>query len=212
LTYETYIREDKVEGVGPWVWPLNDTGAWIGPAQEFGAIRDHIFAATNKRHAVVQAGGCCGMYPRLWAEHFDWVYTFEPSPENWNCLVQNCPDPKIIKHNVALGEFKQEVLLKLSDPTNVGMSSILTAPQTEPMTTVKVPQIALDSLDIYCDVIQWDLEGYEPVALLGAERTIRKSRPIICLESVDDIAKLLLADWGYRIASQTIYDTIFVPY
>lgn len=206
---KVYLREQQVEGIGPWIWPLNDSGAWIGPAQEFAPIRDHIMPLVKERRLVVTAGGCCGMYPRLWAEIFPVVYTFEPSPLNWFCLQKNCPEDRIKKFNFALGEHEQKNWLKLGQETNVGTNTITTLGDG-----IEINMMALDSLDLpYCDVIQLDIEGYEPAALMGAAQTIAKYRPVISLETRNeaDSSHLILTGWGYRIASKVINDTIFVP-
>ena len=41
------------------------------------------------KKVVVQAGGNCGMQVVKFAEFFDTVYTFEPDPVNFHCLVNN---------------------------------------------------------------------------------------------------------------------------
>lgn len=204
------IREQRVEGIGPWVWPLADTGAWLGPSQEFGAIRDHILAVTPLRRVIVTAGGCCGMYPRLWAEIFARVYTFEPAPLNWYCLNKNCPGDNIIKYNAALGDFDRKVWLAAPQPSNVGTANI----HFDDGNALEIDQVTLDSLNLpFCDVIQLDIEGYEPAALLGAAATIAKFRPTVCLETknMQDASHIILSDWGYKMSSTTVNDTIFIP-
>lgn len=205
----TVVREQKVEGIGPWVWPATDEGAWLGPSQEFALIRDHMLPFVKERRLIVQAGGCCGMYPRLWSEIFPSVYTFEPAPLNWYCLVKNCPSENIVKFNAAIGEYQEKNWLALGHNSNVGTNRI----QYEEG-SLEIDMINLDSLNLpYCDAIQLDIEGYEPAALLGAARTIQTYMPVISLETRDqnDASHMLLSTWGYRISSVTVNDTIFVP-
>lgn len=203
-------REICVEGIGPWIWPIEDQGAWIGPSEEFSMIRDVIMPCVKERRLIVTAGGCCGMYPRLWAEIFETVYTVEPSPLNWYCLQKNCPSDNIKKFNVALGEHQQKNYLRIPDKSNVGTGSI-----TDPSEhTIEIDMVSLDSFQLpYCDVIQLDIEGYEPAALLGAAETIQKFKPVISLETMNeaDASHTLLAGWGYRIYGKARNDTIFVP-
>ena len=82
--------------------------------------------------------------------------------------------------------------------------------------------ITIDSLDVHdCDFLQLDIEGSEHQAILGAERTIKKTYPIITLElkglgsrygySDEDTIELL-ASWGYEIVGRVNRDVIFARY
>jgi FkbM family methyltransferase len=206
------IREELVEGVGPWIWPIEDDGAWRGPSEEFASIRDHILKFAKKRQLIVTAGGCCGMYPRLWDELFEAVYTFEPAPLNYYCLIQNCPSESIKKFNLALGEFEQKNWMTVSDKSNVGMGRVVS--EHAPEEKIVIDMVSLDSYNLpACDVIQFDLEGYEPAALLGAINTIQTYRPVISIEAKNkaDTSFGLLNSWGYKPVAETRFDTIFIP-
>ena len=79
---------------------------------------------------------------------------------------------------------------------------------------VEVDQMTVDSLNLEaCDAIQFDLEGYESAALLGAAQTIEKYRPIISLETkIDsDAAVMFLESWGYKKIGSTRNDTQYAP-
>jgi hypothetical protein len=99
-------------------------------------------------------------------------------------------------------------------PENIG------AHQLKAGTDVRV--IPIDSFNVNdCDFIQLDVEGYEHLALLGAEQTIRKTYPVITLElkglgtrygySDEDTIELL-ASWGYEIVGRVNRDVIFARY
>jgi hypothetical protein len=46
-----------------------------------------------------------------------------------------------------------------------------------------IPTIIIDDLNLPgCDLIQLDIEGYELNALLGAVKTIKKYKPVLCVE------------------------------
>lgn len=202
------IREQEVEGIGQWVWPIADEGAWLGPSQEFAAIRDSMKTTWRGRKLIVQAGGCCGMYPRLFSEIFDTVVTFEPAPLNWYCLNRNCPSDKIIKYNAALGEYPGKVWMVITPLSNVGTNRIVDAD----FGGIEIDQMTIDDLKLEaCDAIQLDIEGYEPAALLGAAQTISRFRPVISIESKNenDASHAILAGWGYRISGGTTNDTQF---
>ena len=51
------------------------------------------------------------------------------------------------------------------------------------------PTLKIDDLNLkHCDFIQLDVEGYQLFALMGAENTIKKFKPVISIEF----------DWAFR--------------
>lgn len=210
--FETRIRDDRIEGIDErieWVWPVQDEGAWLGPSQEFMAIYQAMRPKIRQHGTIVQAGGCCGMYPKLFSRYFQRVITLEPAPLNWHCLTQNCTEPNIIMHNAAVGEFDQEILLSIADYSNVGTNTVS---QQEHGGTIRVQQVRIDSLNLdACDAIQFDIEGYEVCALMGAADTIAKYRPVISLETrnTNDASHQFLYSLGYQTYNATTNDTQF---
>ena len=83
------------------------------------------------------------------------------------------------------------------------------------------PSIIIDNLNLPgCDLIQLDVEGYELNALLGAEKTIKKYYPVLCVEfcekwlnrydaSSDKVLELL-TKWGYIQIEEYGVDKIFI--
>lgn len=212
--FNTRIRDDRIDGIDErieWVWPVQDEGAWLGPSQEFMAIYQAMRPKIRRHGVIVQAGGCCGMYPKLFSRYFERVITFEPAPLNWHCLTQNCTEPHITAYNAAVGEFDQDILLAIADYSNVGTNTVA---QDAHSGTIEVPQMRVDSLNLEaCDAIQLDIEGYEISALLGAIDTITKFKPVISLETrnQNDAAHHFLYSIGYQVHSQTTNDTQFSP-
>jgi len=204
------LRTEAICGVGPWVWLKSDYWAWEQPKQEFPLLRDKLLSHVKIRSVIVCAGGCLGMYPRLWAENFDVVYTFEPAPLNFHCLTLNCPSPKIIKLNAALGE-KAGMCSIIEGPNfNVGLHKCSEDKASRP----HIPVFALDDFAFgSLDAIQLDTEGYEPLVLRGARDTIARHRPVISVEGDVAETRMLLQDMGYREVDRVGAnpDIIFVP-
>lgn len=200
------LQDKTVEGVGPWAWPLADTGAWgrensDGPVHEFPQIRDLILRCVKTPGIIVQAGGCCGMYPRLFAECFEWVWTFEPCPLNYFCLTLNCQKDNIFKFQACLSDRMGPLRLVRSTPENVGMHEL--AHEGHEGHFIPVQSLTIDSLNLErCDAIQLDVERSEDFALMGAEQTIEKFRPVICLESVGPKSEEILKKYGYSKVAQ----------
>jgi len=202
------IRDQDVDGISGWTWVKEDDGAWNGPHVEWiNSHRDAYLNASRERNIVVQAGGNCGLYPRLFAKYFKTVYTFEPDPLNFHCLVNNCQLDNIIKINGALGANNDMVRVQRSGMSNVGCHTVK-AEDGERL----VPQFTIDQLNFpACDFIQLDVEGYEINVLKGAVNTIEKFKPGISCENghSNGIADFL-AQYGYKVVTSVGADTIYV--
>lgn len=201
------IRDQDVDGVSGWTWVKEDSGAWDGPHQEWkNSHRDAYLNASRERNIVVQAGGNCGLYPRLFAKYFKTVYTFEPDPLNFHCLVNNCQLPNIVKINGALGANNDMVRVQHSGLSNVGCHTV-NANDGERL----VPQFTIDQLNLpACDFIQLDVEGYEINILRGAVNTIEKYKPGISCENghAHGIPEFL-AQYGYKVVTSVGADTVY---
>lgn len=204
-----YQSNEKVAGVTPW-WRLkDDTGSWDGPSRDFPGLRDALLHKCRARRTIVCAGGCIGLYPRLWAEHFERVVTFEPCPRNFHCLVLNCQSDKIFKVNAALGMEHRKVILSRPTYTNVGMNTVLRDDAAfNAERHVWVPQVRLDDFQLdEVDAIQFDCEGAEPQVLAGSVDTIRRWRPVISVETVD---RQFFEREGYVQFATNVSDTLFM--
>lgn len=205
-----YLKEDTVDGVGPWVWARTDIHAWVGPKNDWETgHKEKIlrYVSENERRVVVQAGGNQGMYPRLLSDMFETVYTFEPDPVNFHCLVANCQRDNIIKINAALG-YKHEMVSISVDrfvdwDTNYGVRDVVKKESSH------IPTFTIDDLDLkYCDLIMLDVEGYELNILKGANKTLEKFNPIIFAEYAEPCIPYLQA-FGYSAIDRSYGDIIF---
>ena len=190
-------------------WPKDDVRCWRCFQRQYNLPQSILKYVTNKR-VCVQAGGNTGVYVRQFADVFETVYTFEPEPVNFYCLELNCKNYTNIKPTQScVGNHDQSpVALERYDT------------QKDPNTgkfriggTGEIPVVAVDSLELNnCDLIQFDIEGSEYDALLGAIRTIKKYRPVICLEWFENQEKLLsiLDSLGYKEVADLRSDRIFV--
>ena len=199
-------RNEDIDGINKWLWIKGDTGLWDGPAQNWKeSHKAKILKHCENFQVVVQAGGGCGMYPRLLANIFSIVYTFEPDDSNFHCLVNNCWGRKVVMFNTAVGDTNSLVSMKRGSESNRGTHRV------EEKACSYIPQITIDSIKYrQCDLIWLDIEGYEDKALKGAMETIHKFKPIIMAErgtSFEDWMKKI----GYEKVDQSVSDTIFKP-
>lgn len=210
----TIVKNIDIDGVDHWYWPDTDTGAWgnyphDGPAAEWAGLRDHILNNCRERRVIVQAGGCCGMYPRLWSKYFEFVWTFEPEPGNFHHLTLNTMVYNVFKFQAALGEKSGTARLELNNEANVGMHRITSRGLQEDHVH-GVALMAIDDLNLpYCDAIQLDVEHSEHFAIRGALKTIEKFRPVIAVETVHHDMRQIFDRFGYREVGRNAVDTIW---
>jgi FkbM family methyltransferase len=166
----------------------------------------------NQFRTVIQAGGNIGVYPATMAGQFERVITVEPDLTNYQALLLNVAGHANIEHHwAAFGDKIGTASVDHPYPENIG------AHQLKAGNDVRV--LTIDSFCVdNCDFIQLDIEGYEHLALLGAERTIKKTCPVITLELKglglrygysDEDTINLLQDWGYEIVGRVNRDVIF---
>ena len=82
-----------------------------------------------------------------------------------------------------------------------------------------IPMVTIDSLNVNCDLIQLDVEGFEENALKGAYLTIERCKPVIIIEQkrlgkngmTDAEIAIMIQDWGYYFAERVISDNVFIP-
>lgn len=195
------------------LWPRGDTFTWNIIVNDFVNTISPNIALLQKlgiirNRGVVQAGGHCGLYPFLFTEFFDMVFTFEPSSMGFHCLVNNCQGENVIKMNVALGKNPGRVKSFSIDPSNTGMNRVKDSVDEK----YYVPMIALDSLALSdIGLIEFDLEGYEYDALQGARETIRRNKPVIIVENATDDIEQFLSEFGYVVWKKiNRLDSLFV--
>lgn len=169
----------------PSIVPLLKPGDWV--VDGGAAIGDHTIAYMN---AVGDTGR---------------VFAFEPGTEAFACLIHNCPHA--IRTRAILWHERTSLYLCLSRGNMGGSYVTAQKPDTEhegPISTVVLDDLGLERLNL----LKLDIEGGEYFALLGAEKTILRCRPIIVLEMNSAIAVRagytgrdiydLLTKWNYR--------------
>lgn len=171
------------------------------------------------RRVAVQAGGCLGVYPKFLASCFDVVYTFEPSAHSFLALCRNAPEPNVIKFQAALGDSHAGVRMaqvRRDKPRAIPHEGI-----THVAGPGAVPTLRVDDFEWpACDLLQLDLEGWEVFALRGAQATIKRCRPVLCVEvnrngkfagfTKDDL-RAEIVGMGYTFVERLQSDEVYVP-
>lgn len=129
----------------------------------------------KQRKVVVQAGGNIGAWPQYLSHLFETVYTFEPEPTNYECLLLNCKSVNVRPMRAALSDKPDKLSLRFS-AVNIGGHSMKR--EEGDVQAVTIDQLNLPA----CDLIVLDVEGWEYQALAGGLATIDRYSPIIMLE------------------------------
>ena len=207
--------EDEVTTHDGWLWPAHDSfgfPAIIEEAKEIHRVIEHCRAFD----VAVQAGGNCGIMVTPLADAFARVYTFEPDPLNFYCLANNCQQPNVYKLQACLGDMPGTVSL-MQHQSNTAAHYLAAAGMRGP-----VPMMLVDQLNLpACDLLMLDVEGFELQALKGAEATLAKFKPALCVELIghgtrygvsDDTVRSWLKWAGYKEVDRLLRDSIFIPY
>lgn len=158
-----------------YLWPAYDfeTAEYLS---RFSSTPTDITQHVDHCGTMVQAGGNCGYYVKLFAEKFETVYTFEPESLNFLCLTANTYNlDNVIKFQGCVGNEKKLISTQRNDQQS-GSTHI--AEESGKVPTFFIDELGLES----CDLIQLDTEGFEYFGLLGARQTIEKFRPVIAIE------------------------------
>lgn len=198
---------DELEAVdvdGRRWYKIAEDNAFFDILEGFAKYRDAYKEYMTTFGVAVQAGGYCGVFPRLLGEMFDTVYTFEPDPSNFFCLNLNCSRDNIIKAQGALGNEHGLISVVRQNAANRGMNNV------QHTINSKIPTYIIDELDLQaCDLLQLDTEGYEHKILQGAKNTIDRFRPLISVEDSTPQISEFLDTFGYKEVTKVYRDTVF---
>lgn len=119
-------------------------------------------------------GACIGDHTLQYLKWGADVVAFEPNPQAFACLVNNCPDA--ICHNVAAS--REAGALRFTQLDNAGASRI------HPDGEWTVPALALDDMPALPapGFVKIDCEGWEPNVITGMAGTITRHKPVIFIE------------------------------
>lgn len=194
----------------------------INPAGEY--QKSHLEKAlehVTDWSLAVDAGAHAGTWTRLMADCFARVIAVEPSPDTYEALTANmkafgCANVDL--RQVALGAAPGAISLHL-DPKqearkNTGARYV--------MDGGTIPRETLDSWQLpTLGFLKLDVEGSEPLVLMGARETLERCRPIVLFENkqfwterynlAPEAPHSLLIRAGYQRLCQVSADEIWGP-
>ena len=169
--------------------------------------KEKYFKYLKKSTVCIQAGGNCGLYPYLLAQVFGVVYTFEPHPLYFHCLVNNNQKNNVIKMNAGLSFSHAMISLKKPHENSISIGEDVSFLVDGNAT----PAFMIDDLPVKdCDLICLDMEGGELDALIGGTNIIETFHPVITCENGGEKVIDFLKNFGYKIVDQSRMDVIYV--
>lgn len=165
----------------------------------------------TENSTAIDIGANIGNHAIEFSKYFADVICFEPNPRTFDVLAANAKQRKNIQVNKwGCSSSNQKIKLQ-EDFNNVGSSSAVMPISSQNSLEILVKPLD-EMIDTFSNVslIKIDIEGMEIEALKGAESTISKFRPVICLEqnetefnngSVETESLDWLRAKGYKILS-----------
>lgn len=151
---------------------------------------------------AVDVGAWYGPWTARLLRRADQVVAFEPNPHLASLLRDRFPAARVIAAAASRQAGEATLAVPGAGRGGSATASIELVPPGAPVITV--PTMAIDDLGLR-DVrfVKLDVEGHELSALRGAERTVRRDRPVLLVELEQrhqpiEPAVALLAGWGYR--------------
>lgn len=143
-------------------------------------VERHILPMIKPDSVVVDGGANIGTHCVRYAQaaYKGTVWAFEPNPIALECLIHNTRHlPVVICCNVGLSSDYEVTNLR-HDATNAGGSYLSKTEAGPQAICVPIDGFQWGRLDFF----KLDVEGFELLALKGAEKTIRRCRPTILME------------------------------
>lgn len=138
-----------------------------------------------KSGTAIDGGAHVGSWTVKMADHFDAVLAFEPCAESFEML----------KANVYADTVPGSVELYCRALMDKDCMVRVEAPGRQTLTARQVNYggdvhgITIDGLNLTgCDFIKLDLEGSEPLAIIGAKETLKKFKPFLVIEFNPNLA------------------------
>lgn len=181
----------------------------------------------DRRRVAVDIGAHVGLWSMWLVGEFMELHAFEPVPLHRDLFARNLAGREYVLHACALGEHAGEVSIQVPLQTT-GNAHVAIAgrhPGTrfvaDPDEQYLVEQVPLSRLDDFplrdVDFLKVDVEGVERAVIAGGEQTIRRDRPLICVEQKGNdsaygdaprAAVALLQSWGARVLDEISGDVI----
>tara|TARA_B100001105_G_C22346934_1_gene423924 strand:+ start:584 stop:1306 length:723 start_codon:yes stop_codon:yes gene_type:complete len=166
-------------------------------------IYEYLKIFKNKNHTCLDIGGHIGTHAIPYSRIFKFVHTFEANYDNFTYLERNIKLNKrtnIIAYNRAVSNERKLIIVKKWMSENSGCFTIMPADEIKStMETITIDELEITNVDF----IKIDVEGGELDVLKGASNTIKKYKPLLQVELLNNLAFKL-----HNIKTETIINYI----
>jgi FkbM family methyltransferase len=172
----------------------------------------------KNRGMAVDVGAHAGLWS-MWLGHvFRKLISIEPVPSSFYTMIKNV-EPLLAEgtvheaHQYAVGPEKKLVWMRLLDGDRNSTGSYFAVDEPRDG-DIPVEMHRLDDLIPYdpIDFLKIDVQGGEAGVVRGAEKLIKRTWPVICIEARPYLAQEdaieLLGSWGYKIRQSLFGDYI----
>ena len=136
------------------------TGAWEP------RISRLIIDSMKPDGVFIDIGANIGWHSKIVQNEGYDIIAFEPEPENYNILKENCTKQGSTLYTVALGD-KAETLLIERNPSNYG-DSFISETGTKSVSVVRLDDLLDEETIARVNVVKMDVQGYETKVIAGA--------------------------------------------
>ena len=149
--------------------------------------RNRALAQVMEFDVAVDCGAHVGLWSKDLSKFFNKLYCFEPAKEFYECLKKNIIEKNTEMYNLALGKesITGEMVITKHD-NNSGGSFVLPNINKQKFQEDIIQEIKIVNLDSFkmprLDFFKIDVEGNNLDVLIGAEKTLIRCNPVICLE------------------------------
>jgi len=151
--------------------------------------REKAFEYVTDWRLAIDLGANVGIFARHFASRFDEVWAIEPLTANIECLKRNIPENVKIK-KFAIGDAEREATIYLT-PKSLGGAFVFDHDGVDhpPLKSIDdtlmehVQMRTIDSFELeHLGLFKLDIQGSEVIAIKGAEKTLRRCRPVVLIE------------------------------
>jgi FkbM family methyltransferase len=153
---------------------------------ELATLEQRLFPQLDRAGVCLDIGANIGNHAVNFADYFAHVHAFEPNSKALDLLHINAKlRENITVHPLGLSDRTQTI--EVAQPTHNLGGTGTSANGNLDGTRVKLPLVALDSLDLELDgqhiaFVKIDVEGAEADVIKGAARTLTAHRPVLGME------------------------------
>ena len=162
--------------------------------EELEFLSSHVFPGLPSRNTCLDVGANIGNHALHFADHFAHVIALEPHPRTFGLLAFNAGlKDNVTPINVAASDRPGQATAVPTKDINIGTMSLSPGRDTRAHLADQAVTFQLARLDDLpevqaaqsIDFMKIDVEGHEMACLRGAERILKRHRPVIAMEILE---------------------------